>query len=130
MTVLIKGFIKCVLFFFSDKAQRLFKCKGKDPKRLRDFRFIRTMPEKSRKKCLKIWNTFVKRYQIAINKAPTENDFYDFFEEKFKAGCKSEILEIYYWHLNRACEKLYGKSLKKIRSHLLNPEAKNSLKNM
>ena len=88
------------------------------------------MSKSSRQKCLQVWTTFVQRYQISSNKAPTENDFYDFFEEKFKAGCKSEVLKSYYWHLNLACEKLYGKSLKKIQSHLLNPEAKNSLKNM
>ena len=54
----------------------------------------------------------VSKYKIAINKPPTEDNLYDFLEEKFRAGYKSTTMRSNYSHLNLACDELYGEKLK------------------
>ena len=88
------------------------KCRGNDPKKLKDSRAIKALPETSKRKYLITWNNFVEKYGIVIGKPPTEDDLYDFLESKFKAGYKSTTMRSNYSHLNLACNELYGERLK------------------
>ena len=93
-----------------------FKCYGLDPKKVGNLAAFKVLPEKTRKKYVQTWLSFVRMYKISEQKPPTESNLYNFLEAKFSAGMKSSTVRTNYSHIDLACQELYKEKLSKFPS--------------
>ena len=86
---------------FSDSGMKVSKqliCQGLDLSKFEDTPSTREFPYGTREKYRQTWNTFTKAYNIKVGNPPTEDMFYQFFENLFKGGKKSSTLRSMYSH--------------------------------
>ena len=87
--------------------QRAVKCYGLDPKELDALPAFKSKPKTSQRFYRSTWMSLVQKYNVCINKPPTEQNIREFLKSRMNGGMKNSTLRSNYSHLSLICQGLY-----------------------